>query len=498
MLILNSSQLKKADQFTIENEPILSIDLMERAAEKCFEWIKENSLLNQDTFLVVCGPGNNGGDGLAIARLLKKSNYKVEVILIGERFSNDNLENQKRWKDLGGEINQIENFDFISQKSTIIIDSLFGSGLSKIPEGNFKIIIQKMNESGKRIISIDFPSGMLNGKQLDLKTIIKANSTLTFQFPKLPFLLADTGALVGQMKILDIGLHPEGYLKEKPDAYFLTKEYINENFKKRSKFSHKGTFGHACLIGGSYGKIGAMVLAAKSCLKTGAGLTTVALPECGYDIVQTTCPEAMVKISKGKFFHEEFNIEKNSYDSIGVGPGMGMENETVDALKSLIQNANVPLILDADALNIISENKTWLHFLPAGSILTPHPREFQRLVGAWETSFEMIEMQKEFTFKFQCIVILKGAYTSITTPGGNLFFNSTGNPGLAKGGSGDTLTGIITSLCAQGFSTLEAALSGVYLHGLAADLAVKEINEYSLMASDVIDFIPKAISEIQS
>jgi NAD(P)H-hydrate epimerase len=273
---------------------------------------------------------------------------------------------------------------------------------------------------------------------------------------------------------------------------------IKDNFPKREVFSHKGTFGHACLIGGSYGKMGAMVLSAHACMKTGAGLTTVVVPECGYEILQTVLPEAMVRVSKGGFHLEEFNTGKIEFDAVGIGPGMGMEPETADALKSLIQNSNVPLVLDADALNVLSENKTWLHFLPAGSILTPHPGEFQRLVGKWETAFEMIEMQKEFSFKFQCIVVLKGAYTSITTPGGNLFFNSTGNPGLAKGGSGDTLTGIITSLCAQGFSTLEAALSGVYLHGLAADLAVSENNEYSLMARDLIAFLPEAISDIQS
>jgi hydroxyethylthiazole kinase-like uncharacterized protein yjeF len=497
MLILKTNDIKDADLFTINNEPISSIDLMERASLKCFEWIIENST-SDDKFLVICGPGNNGGDGLVIARLLKNASINVEVLLLGEKFSADNLENQKRWKELGGLIHSFENFEILSKKSTILIDAVFGYGLTKTPENNFKSIIQKINESGKKIISIDFPSGMTDGVQFDFKSIVKSDFTLTFQFLKLPFLLADSGLFVGQWKILDIGLLSEGYIHKKPVAYFLTKDYIKDNFKTRNKFSHKGTYGHACLIGGSLGKIGAMVLAAQSCLKSGAGLTTVVVPECGYEILQSTVPEVMVRISKGEKFHEEFNIGKIDYDSIGIGPGMGMENESVDALKSIIQNSSVPLILDADALNIISENKTWLHFLPAGSILTPHPGEFQRLVGSWNSCYEMIELQKEFTFKFQCIVVLKGAYTSITTPGGNLFFNSTGNPGLAKGGSGDTLTGIITSLCAQGFSTLEAALSGVYLHGLAADLAVREINENSLEASDVIEFISEAITEIQS
>ncbi len=497
-MILSSEQIKKADRYTIESEPIDSIDLMERASEKCFQWIKLNFSEIKQKFLIVCGPGNNGGDGLSIARLLKNSEYEVEVILLGEKYSGDNLQNQKRWRDIAGEIHRYDSLEKFMKEDIIIIDAIFGTGLNQVPEGNYKSCIQKLNESGKKIISIDLPSGMNDGKQFDFKTIINANFTLTFQFPKLAFLLPDSGVFAGDWEIIDIGLLPEGYLQEKPIAHFLTKEMIKDNFRKREIFSHKGTFGHACLIGGSYGKMGAMVLAAHACMKSGAGLTTVVVPECGYGILQTVLPETMVRVSKNEFYVEDFNTGKIDYDAVGVGPGMGTESETADALKSLIQDANVPLVLDADALNILAENKTWLHFLPAGSILTPHPGEFQRLVGKWESAYEMIEMQKEFTFKFQCIVVLKGAYTSITTPGGNLFFNSTGNPGLAKGGSGDTLTGIITSLCAQGFSTLEAALSGVHLHGLAADLAVEENNEYSLMARDIISFIPEAISEIQS
>ena len=498
MLILNSSQLKKVDSLTIKNEPISSFDLMERASKKCFERIVEHFDSKALIFLVVCGPGNNGGDGLIIAELLKKSGRKTEVVLLGEKYSIENETAQNTWKNSGGVIHRFENLSPLLSISAIIIDCIFGIGLSKKPEGDFRTAIQKINESQKNIISIDLPSGMTDGKQIDFTSIIKANFTFTFQFPKISFLLEDSGVFVGNWEILDIGLLSETETNEKPIAYLVTKEQIRINFNKRNKFAHKGRYGHACLIGGSYGKMGAMVLATKACLRTGAGITTVIAPKCGYDILQTTAPEAMVRISLGEYHLEEFNLGENNYDAIGIGPGMGTERETANALKYLIQNSIVPLVLDADALNILSENKTWLHFLPAGSILTPHPGEFQRLVGQWDSSYEMIEMQKEFTFKFQCIVVLKGAYTSITTPGGNLFFNSSGNPGLAKGGSGDTLTGIITALCAQGFSTLEAALSGVYLHGLAADLAIEEINENSLMATDVIEFIQKGISAIQS
>jgi NAD(P)H-hydrate epimerase len=410
---------------------------------------------------------------------LKNSEYEIELILLGEKYSDDNLQNQKRWKDIGGEIHWYNSLERFLKEDVIVIDAIFGTGLNQAPEGNYKSCIQKLNESGKKIISIDLPSGMNDGKQFDFNSIIKANFTLTFQFPKFAFLLPDSGVFAGDWEVMDIGLLQDGYLNEKPIAHFLTKEMIKNNFPKRDVFSHKGTFGHVCLIGGSYGKMGAMVLSAHACMKSGAGLITVVVPECGYDILQTILPEAMVRVSKSEFYLEEFDTGKTDYDAVGVGPGMGTEKATADALKSLIQNANVPLVMDADALNILAENKTWLHFLPAGSILTPHPGEFQRLVGKWDSAHEMIELQKEFTFKFQCIVVLKGAYTSITTPGGNLFFNSTGNPGLAKGGSGDTLTGIITSVCAQGFSTLEAALSGVCLHGLAAELALEENNEYA-------------------
>lgn len=498
MLLLSADQIRQADQYTIQHEPISSLDLMERASQKCVDWIETHFNSSTEKFLIICGPGNNGGDGLAIARLLQSLKYSVEVILLGEKFSEDNQANQNKWKEVGGSIFLMQSFSKCIAHSTVILDCLFGTGLNKIPEGVFKDVIEKINASGKTIVSIDLPSGMMDVQQKDFKTIVKADFTLTFQFPKLGFLLPDTGVFAGKWNVIEIGLLEEGYKHEKPLAYFVTKDYIKGNFKKRETFSHKGTYGHAILIGGSYGKIGAMTLACKACLMTGAGLVTAVLPECGYGILQTSLPEVMVRISKGEYYQEDFNLGNISYHAIGIGPGMGIERETADAFKLLIQNSTVPLVIDADALNILSENKTWLHFLPAGSILTPHPGEFQRLVGKWNSCYEMIELQKEFSFKYQCIVVLKGAYTSITTPGGNLFFNSSGNPGLAKGGSGDTLTGIITSLCAQGLTTLEAAISGVYLHGLAADLAVKNIHEYSLLPTDVIHHISDAIHEIQA
>lgn len=490
MLIYSNEQIKKADLFTIENEPISSIDLMERASSKCVEYILNNFEKDLE-FLIFCGPGNNGGDGLAIARLLHFQNIKVRVFLLGEKFSSDNLMNQTRLKELNIPIEKFENNSI--QPNQIIIDALFGTGISKPILNFYKNCIDKINESSNFVISIDLPSGIReNGFEIS-EPIIKANLTLTFQFPKLVFVFPELGNFIGDFIILDIGLHPDALKNEKPFGHFLSREMISPILKIREKFSHKGKFGHACLIGGEYGKIGAMELATKACMRTGAGLTTVVIPKCGYEIMQISNPEAMVVTSNGDNFHDDLKLDFNLFTAIGIGPGMGQAKETANVLKYIIQNANSPLVLDADALNILSENKTWLAFLPPLSILTPHPGEFKRLVGDWKNNLEKFELQKDFALKNNCVLILKGAYTSIASPAGNLYFNSTGNNGLAKGGSGDTLTGMITSLLAQRYTSLEASLLGVYLHGLAADLAIEKISEESLLATDVIESISTAL-----
>jgi hydroxyethylthiazole kinase-like uncharacterized protein yjeF len=501
MKLFSVNQIREADTFTIQHEPIASIDLMERAAAACLNWMVERYDTNFE-FKIVCGLSNNGGDGLAIARLLAERKYKVEVFIINysQKRSSDFVTNYEKLKsDTGNhiyinEINSIEAFQtvFVSSKQGILIDALFGSGLNKPIEGFASQIVNCINQSAHIIISIDVPSGLYcdDLNSMDDKVII-ANYTLTFQFPKLSFMFPETAKYVGEFYLLDIGLHPEYINTTQSKNYFTTKNDVKILLKKRSRAAHKGNFGHSLIVAGSYGKMGAAVLAAKACMRSGTGLLTVHIPKCGYQIMQTTIPEVMVNVDSGSdFISDTILLEK--YNAIGVGPGIDIEKETQNVVKLLIQNSRVPLVFDADAINIISENKTWLPFVLANSIFTPHLKEFERLGGKSSTSIERLKLQREFSIKYSVYVVLKGAHTAISCPDGNVFFNSTGNPGMAKGGSGDVLTGIITSLLAQHYTPWQAAILGVYIHGLAGDFAAHNKSEESMIASDIIEHLADA------
>ncbi len=495
MKIFTSHQLREADQYTIANEPIASVDLMERAATTCVEWITEKFNIDYN-FIIVCGLGNNGGDGLAIARLLALKNYNVHVFIVNHSdkrsldfstnysrltaHSQDNLKVE--------EINSLEQFQesFLSNAQSVIIDALFGTGLNKPIKGFAADIVNLLNAQLSPIIAIDIPSGLYCDELNDSNDcIIRANFTITFQFPKLSFMLPETAQYIGDFSILDIHLHPDFINNTGTTNNFVTKEDVQSFLKKRAKIAHKGNFGHALIIAGSYGKMGAAVLSSKACMHSGSGLLTTHVPKVGYEIMQITLPEAMVDIDKEEHFIS--TIPKlDYYDAIGIGPGIGTEQQTQNVFKLLIQNTKVPLVIDADAINILSENKTWLAFIPANSILTPHPKEFERLMGKAKNSFERLQKQCEFSIKNNVYVILKGAHTSIACPDGTAFFNSTGNPGMATAGSGDVLTGIITALIAQNYNSKQACILGVYLHGLAGDFATIEKSEESIIASDII------------
>jgi NAD(P)H-hydrate epimerase len=323
------------------------------------------------------------------------------------------------------------------------------------------------------------------------ENIIQADFTLTFQFPKISFFFAENEKYVGDWEVLPIRLHPEG-IEQTLTNFFLTEgEDVQQIIQKRSRFGHKGTYGHALLIAGSYGKMGAAVLASKACLRSGAGLLTTHVPHLGYSIIQTAVPEAMASIDQHDSFFTEFpGLEQ--FTAVGVGPGINQKTNTKRALNELLEKSKVPLVIDADALNILAENKTWLEKLPENSILTPHPGEFKRLAGESETSYERLQKQISFSEKYKVIVVLKGAFTTVSTPGGKVYFNSSGNPGMATAGSGDVLTGIILGLLAQGISPENAAIAGVYLHGLAGDLAAQQNSEFALVAGDIIDYLRKA------
>ncbi len=365
-------------------------------------------------------------------------------------------------------------------------------------EGLAAEIVQKINTHHNIVISIDIPSGLMGEDNSEniAENIIQANFTITFQFPKISFLFAENEKFVGGWEVLPIRLHPDGIAQTQSIYFYTEREDILQILKKRLRFGHKGTYGHALLIAGSFGKMGAAVLASKSCLRSGVGLLTTQIPHLGYPIIQTAVPEAMASVDQHDYTFTEFP-ELAQFSAIGVGPGIGLKSNTKKALCELLEKSQVPLVIDADALNILAENKTWLEKLPENSILTPHPGEFKRLVGASSNSYENIQKQLDFSKKHKVVVVLKGAFTSISTPDGKLYFNSTGNPGMATAGSGDVLTGIILGLLTQGIQPEKAAVAGVYIHGLAGDLATKEISEISLVAGDIIEFLGKAFLSIE-
>lgn len=492
---------READAFTIENEPITSVDLMERAAATAFGWI-ENRLNFQSNhkIMIFCGMGNNGGDGFVLGRLFCQKHYDVEVFLVhvGEKMSHDCLVNYERLKILDSsvirDVFSKNDFPEISD-SDVVIDAIFGSGLTRPLEGLAAEMVEHLNDNQAVRIAIDIASGLNGDGFATSKYTFRPDYTLSFQFPKLAFLLPENESFVGNWEVLDIKIHPD-YIEKVESVNFLAEsEVVRPMVHRRGKHSHKGTYGHALLIAGSTGKTGAALLAAESCMRSGVGLLTVHLPKSATLPLQIYLPEAMMSIDESENCFSQLTDLLN-YTAIGVGPGLGRNPETANALKRLIQETKVPLVLDADALNIISENKTWLAFLPERTIITPHPKEFERLFGKTENSLQRLELQREMSRKYNLIIVLKGANTAVTFPTGACFFNTTGNPGMATAGSGDVLTGIILSLVAQRYMPEEAALLGVYLHGLAGDIAASENGMASLIASDITKNIGKAFRKL--
>jgi ADP-dependent NAD(P)H-hydrate dehydratase / NAD(P)H-hydrate epimerase len=494
--ILNAQQIRAWDAFTIQHEPIASIDLMERAASKCLEWI-EKKQWQKRSFKIFCGKGDNGGDGLAIARLLYELDYNVSVYILefGKPGSEDFQTNLQRLHELYfAEIHFLqskENFPLINTDE-ILIDALFGSGLNKPLENLSAELVDHINHSKAIVVSIDLPSGMFIDKSSKENKIVEADYTLTFQCYKLGLLMQGNSPFIGEVHILNIGLHQDFLQDQSLEYFFVDESLIRQLFKPRNAFAHKGNFGHALLLAGSYGKIGAAVLAAKACLRSGVGLLTCCLPKCGYQIMQAALPEAMVITDDNEHIIVQLPDEIEKYSVIGIGPGIGTASETQNLISFICRRYKKPLVIDADGLNCLSLQKNLLQQLPAGSILTPHPKEFDRLFGEHQNDFDRLHTAKEKSHQLDCIIVLKSHHTAIVTPDGNIFFNGTGNAGMAKGGSGDVLTGIITSLVAQNYSSEHAAILGVYLHGLAGDFAANTLSQQAMIATDIITFLSQA------
>lgn len=497
MKIFTAEQIRSWDQFTISHEPISSIQLMERASMAVANWISEHCKVRRRAVLF-CGTGNNGGDGFAVARMLYLEGFDVDVFVDDPKgkLSEDASVNLKRLGGISGisvrKFNQVEEYSF--DDKTIIIDTLFGTGLSRSLADKYKELVDWINKKDNIKISIDVPSGLSADGFLDGDSMaLKANYTLSFQSWKRSFLHPETGKYTGKVIILDIGLSEDYNESTETDYWVADDSFVSSLFKPRNDFAHKGNYGKALIVGGSYGKIGAALLATKSALKTGAGLTFTVAPQCGYEILQTSCSEAMF-IEGGERFINNFDIDKGMV--VGIGPGLGTHKDTQKGLLNFLRAYQMPLILDADALNIISEDQKNLQLIPGNSIITPHPKEFERLFGKTENSFKRLELAREKASELNIYIVLKDHHTQVVTPKGDVYYNLTGNAGLAKGGSGDILTGILTSLLTQGYSEKDTCILGVWLHGKAADLAAEKHSKESMLPTDVIDELGNVFIEL--
>ncbi len=500
MKILNVAQIKEWDAQTIDNEPINSIDLMERAATAFAENLYHAELFTRSGIVhVFCGSGNNGGDGLAIARLLSEHFIEVNVyhVLTSSNTSGDFQQNIERLLELDNvtitTLSENKALPII-EEDDIVVDAILGSGLKKAADGFLVELFEYLNASLAKVWSVDIPSGMFADKTTE-GTSIHAYRTLTFQTPKLGFFFEENQDRIGEWEVLDIQLDPFFLAEAEADFCLLEQLEVKPLLKKRKKFSSKGNYGHALLMVGSYGKMGAAVLAARACMRTGVGLLTLQIPKSGYEILQTTVPEAMVKVDTDIW--QLTQIPSRTYDVIGIGPGIGTSKETVIAFEKTLKSQEQPMIIDADALNILSYYPEFQASIPKKSILTPHHKEFERLFGKTDNDFEQNALQRKKATELGIIIVLKGAHTAIALPDGKCYFNSTGNPGMATGGSGDVLTGILTGLLAQGYTSENAALLGVWLHGEAGDCAMLQQGEESLVASDLIINIGRAYETLR-
>jgi NAD(P)H-hydrate epimerase len=499
MKIFSAAQIRACDAYTIHASGISSAELMERAAAKCAEWIATN-FPKEALFVVLCGTGNNGGDGLALTRMLHQQGYGVKAfqLAISETMSPDCALNLERLKHLDASlVDSVAPDTFITDipENIIIIDAIFGTGLSRPLEGWTANFVEQINELPNHKIAIDIPSGMPADTLPDqAAAIFTANETLSFQFYKRSFLHSETGKYAGNIHLLDIGLDPSFINATQTNYQIIDKGVIGTHYRPRQQFSHKGTYGTALLIGGSYGMMGAISLSVRGALRAGAGKVRSLVPECGYDIIQSLAPEAMCMTSGKKDIEIIANWE--AADAIGIGPGMEQSPKTIEAIEAFLDEYKKALVIDAGALNIIAERNELLHKIPPDSILTPHPKEFERLFGRTANSMMRLEHARTQAMRYNVVIVLKDRYTAIVTPEGECWYNINGNAGLASGGSGDVLTGIITGLLAQNYTSVQAAMLGVYLHGLSADMALEKQSMESMLAGDIVTHLGMAFKTL--
>jgi NAD(P)H-hydrate epimerase len=499
MKMFTAEQIRAWDAFTIANEPVASIDLMERAATACSNWILQHQF-SKKKLHIFCGKGNNGGDGLAIARLLLQEGTTVTVYIFetGAKGTDDFQQNLERLHSFTSDIHFIQSNVFfpVLTAGDVAIDALLGTGLNKPIDGLMLQLVQHISNSPAAVISVDIPTGMFADNSCKEHTCMRADHTLSFQVYKLCFMMQENADWFGEVHLLDIGLHRAYYHETIAYHQLIDREIINSIYKKRKPFSHKGMHGHALIMAGSYGKSGAAVLSAKAALRSGAGLVTIHTPKCGYTVLQSTVPEAMLETDVEEQHLSAIPADLSMYTAIGIGPGIGLHEQTAEVLMNLLHTAHQPIVLDADALNLLSIKKDLTAHLHEECILTPHPKEFERLFGKTNNDFERKELALQKAEELNCVIVLKGHHTFIASPNGDAWFNSTGNAGMATAGSGDVLTGILTGLLAQGYNAEEAAVLGVYIHGAAGDMAAQQLSQEAMLASDITQHLGKVFLQL--
>ena len=504
MKIFTSAQIHELDSYTIEHEPVKSIDLMERAARALTQAITSR-WDSQVPVVVFAGPGNNGGDALAVARMLVDRDYKVQVFLfnISDHLSADCAENKKRlqdYKKAKGLLTEVtEQFDPpLLEHGMLVVDGLFGSGLNKPLTGGFASLVKYINASAAEVVSIDMPSGLMTeDNTYNVRTnIVRATLTLTLQMKKLSMLFAENQVFIGQLQVLDIQLSQECIDKMESQFTMTEEADIGPLLKDRDPFAHKGAMGQALIIAGSYGMAGAAILATEACLRSGAGKVTAHSPRKNVAIMQLAVPEAVLHTDREETIFAEA-IETEDFQAVGLGPGLGTTEQTAIAVIAQLRRTQCPVVADADAINILASRRAWMQQLPKEIILTPHPKEFDRMEGHSANSYERLLKARDLAQRLVAYIILKGHHSALCCPDGHVVFNTTGNAGMATAGSGDVLTGILTGLLARGYSRRDACVLGMYLHGLAGDIAAAEVGQESLIARDIVRCLPKAFLKVK-
>jgi NAD(P)H-hydrate epimerase len=496
--LLTAEQIRRADAHTIANQPVSSIDLMERASKAFVGWFVNHFPDKTQGIAVYCGTGNNGGDGLAIARILFDHGYtdlNVKIARYSEKTTKDFDINLDRLKKSSISIAELlPGAEFNEETATVIIDALLGSGLNKPLKGDYEKLAKFINSLSATAVAVDIPTGFFaDGEIPPDATVIKADIVITFQQPKINFLLPESAPHIDCWRAVNIGLD-EKFIQSLNSPYqFIEEKDAKDIIKPRKHFSNKGTYGHAFIIAGEPQTMGAALLSAASCLFAGAGLTTACIPKSGLIALNSSHPEIMAVVREESTPRQ---IEWDKYNAVGIGPGLGKNRDALKLLTDAIEYFKKPIVVDADGLNLLAENRELLEKLPAGSVLTPHMKEFDRLFGEHCNWWQRMQTAIAKAAQLNINIVLKNDYTLTITRSGVVYFNSTSNPAMATGGMGDVLTGIITSLLVQKYSPEEACILGVYIHGKAGDELALPNRANVVMPTQIIQRLPVTMAKL--